>query len=635
MALTKVTHHLVDGIEAGADVTDSTNVASAMSGFPTGTDAVSSDLIAYYDESSSTWELGTIANVALQGPQGAAGSDGADGSDGSTGPQGATGAAGADGADGATGPTGAAGANGSTGPQGATGAAGADGADGATGPTGSTGATGATGAAGSPDTAAQVLTKVKTVDGSGSGLDADLLDGQHGSYYANESARKSVPSSGNYQITNSTSPQTLGTGYLRHDFLNSSGPPGSSYRSVLSISSYTGGSQWTQLSFNYNQGINTPIYFRQNQYNGSTWGSWHQLWDSANDGSGSGLDADTVDGIQASGFVNTTGDQNIDGIKIFTGANVTLDNPVNAWKYIRLQSSNSAKWDIATKENDTSGALQFRVGGGSANTAYVTTAGNYVSDTQGTLWGSSNDGSGSGLDADLLDGIQASSFVRNDTGNTINNNIGITQRGYFTTGTSGQNTNSGTLSYAFGYQIAGAWSHPYPDLILGFHTGVRIGGHTNYGGTRFYDDHPSRTNTMLFSVGNGDSHVRANNNIYAYTSDRRLKENFRPIENAVDKVKSIGGFLFDWRKDMMEKHDFIPDQEKDDAGLIAQEVQKVMPSAIKRAPFDHDLTKPNQSKSGEEFLTVQYEKMVPLLVEAIKEQQEQIDHLKKLLEGKE
>ena len=149
-------------------------------------------------------------------------------------------------------------------------------------------------------TAAEILTAIKTVDGSGSGLDADLLDGQQGTYYANEDARKSVPSSGNYQITNSTSPQTLGTGYLRHDFLNSAGPPGSSYRSVLSLSSYTGGSQWTQLSFNYNQGINTPIYFRQNQYNGSTWSSWHQLWDSVNDGSGSGLDADLLDGQHGS-----------------------------------------------------------------------------------------------------------------------------------------------------------------------------------------------------------------------------------------------------------------------------------------------------------------------------------------------
>ena len=139
---------------------------------------------------------------------------------------------------------------------------------------------------------------------------------------------------------------------------------------------------------------------------------------------------------------------------------------------------------------------------------------------------------------------------------------------------------------------------------------------------------------MIFSIGNGDDHVRATSNIYAYTSDKRLKENFRTIENAVDKVKSLDGLIFDWREDMMAKYEFEPDQKKDDAGLIAQEVQKVLPAAIKRAPFDYDAHKPNQSKSGEEFLTVQYEKVVPLLVQAIKEQQEQIDELKKLLENK-
>ena len=140
---------------------------------------------------------------------------------------------------------------------------------------------------------------------------------------------------------------------------------------------------------------------------------------------------------------------------------------------------------------------------------------------------------------------------------------------------------------------------------------------------------------MIFSVGNGDDHVRATSNIYAYTSDKRLKENFRPIENAVDKIKSLGGYIFDWREDMMAKYEFEPDQKKDDAGVIAQDVLKVMPAAVQRAPFDYDPNKKGHSKSGEEFMTVQYEKMVPLLIEAIKEQQEQIDQLKKLLEEKE
>jgi hypothetical protein len=131
---------------------------------------------------------------------------------GQTGPQGPTGPAGPQGAAGPTGPKGDAGATGATGPQGPTGATGLTpahqwsgtslrfyngsawgayvnlkGNTGAIGPTGATGATGPQGPAGadgSPDTAAQVLAKLVTVDGAGSGIDADLLDGSHASAFA-------------------------------------------------------------------------------------------------------------------------------------------------------------------------------------------------------------------------------------------------------------------------------------------------------------------------------------------------------------------------------------------------------------------------------------------------------------------
>jgi hypothetical protein len=77
-------------------------------------------------------------------------------------------------------------ASGQSGPQGPAGPAGP------TGLTGPAGANGANGVDGSPDTAAQVLTKIKTVDGAGSGLDADLLDGHDTAYFAPE-----APSDGN------------------------------------------------------------------------------------------------------------------------------------------------------------------------------------------------------------------------------------------------------------------------------------------------------------------------------------------------------------------------------------------------------------------------------------------------------
>jgi hypothetical protein len=80
------------------------------------------------------------------------------------------------------------------------------------------------------------------------------------------------------------------------------------------------------------------------------------------------------------------------------------------------------------------------------------------------------------------------------------------------TGVGGDSGNTSNHSYAI-YQGGGGWSHPYPDLHIGYHTGIKIGANTGYGGTRFYDD--STMATELFSVGNGDSHVRAANNLYA------------------------------------------------------------------------------------------------------------------------
>ena len=82
------------------------------------------------------------------------------------------------------------------------------------------------------------------------------------------------------------------------------------------------------------------------------------------------------------------------------------------------------------------------------------------------------------------------------------------QEGYFTTNTSGQNTNASPGAYSFGFQMSGAWSHPYPDLCVGYHTGVRIGGHKNYHGTRFYNDHPLGSSpTEIFSIGKSDDHI--------------------------------------------------------------------------------------------------------------------------------
>jgi hypothetical protein len=64
-------------------------------------------------------------------------------------------------------------------------------------------------------------------------------------------------------------------------------------------------------------------------------------------------------------------------------------------------------------------------------------------------------------------------------------------------------------------------------------------------------------------------------------------------------------------------------------GLIAQEINEVLPEVVKIAPFDSN--KYGHSISGENYLTVMYQKVVPLLIEALKEQKEQIDRINKML----
>jgi len=124
----------------------------------------------------------------------------------------------------------------------------------------------------------------------------------------------------------------------------------------------------------------------------------------------------------------------------------------------------------------------------------------------------------------------------------------------------------------------------------------------------------------------GLGEIRAGGNITAYYSDERLKENIEPITRGLDKVSLLRGVTFN--SNQIAKDNGYHDDTKQ-VGVIAQDVQKVLPEAVKLAPFDTDYVDGELvSKSGENYLTVQYEKLVPLLIEAIKELKREIDELK-------
>ena len=121
-----------------------------------------------------------------------------------------------------------------------------------------------------------------------------------------------------------------------------------------------------------------------------------------------------------------------------------------------------------------------------------------------------------------------------------------------------------------------------------------------------------------FGVGTAASgttgEIRATNNITAfYSSDKRLKENIVNIPNALDKLMDINGVEFDWSSEYMEAHGGQDDlfNRKHQVGVIAQEVEKVLPEIVADRP--------------DGYKAVRYEQLVPLLIEAIKELKTEID----------
>ena len=212
--------------------------------------------------------------------------------------------------------------------------------------------------------------------------------------------------------------------------------------------------------------------------------------------------------------------------------------------------------------------------------------------TSKKIWDSGNDGSGSGLDADTVDGIQGASMMQLTATQTI------TGQNYFR---SDRDTTSNSPPLQ-------AYSSGGGGAIMSFHRGgyyainfgldsdnvIRMGGWS------------AATNRFQMDMS---GNLTMAGNITAY-SDIRLKENIKVIPDALSKVQQLRGVTFT-RND-------TEDLEKLHTGVIAQEVEAVLPEAV--------------SEDNDGIKNVAYGNMVGLLIEAIKEQQTQIEELKALVQ---
>ena len=107
--------------------------------------------------------------------------------------------------------------------------------------------------------------------------------------------------------------------------------------------------------------------------------------------------------------------------------------------------------------------------------------------------------------------------------------------------------------------------------------------------------------------------IIATNDIVAFTSsDERLKDNVTLLSDPIDKISQIKGVNFVWND---ESYDHLAGH---DIGVLAQDVEKVLPEVV--------------ATRDDGYKAVRYEKMVPLLIEAIKDQQQQITDLKSRLD---
>jgi hypothetical protein len=320
----------------------------------------------------------------------------------------------------------------------------------------------------------------------------------------------------------------------------------------------------------------------------------------------------------------TAGNGDGKGVKIgdvkLDTVDTTRDDLIIRANSIRFGSSSAAwsndtwaglKWDDSTKT--------LYIGGPRAGSTYWPNDAGTLADTTvnfvglvtsglkvngNTVWHSANDGSGSGLDADLLDGLNSASFLRSDNGtitlvpNLVSGPI-ASSMALSDSGSSIEVKNNGGTGDGNCALVAFHCTSQYARKL-----GLRADGTFGLGGWS--------SNAWQWYV-DASGNMLATGNVTAY-SDPRLKENFQRVVNPLGILRSLDGGTFNW------KHGYTHTAAKAgkrDYGILADQVGAVMPEIVTESI----------EIEGESYKTVAYEKLVPVLIEAVKTLEDRISAL--------
>jgi len=234
---------------------------------------------------------------------------------------------------------------------------------------------------------------------------------------------------------------------------------------------------------------------------------WRQVWTNTTDGSGSGLDADLLDGIQGSSFLRSDATDTASQRIVFSA------NATNNWDTIATASGSQGGIEIYNTGSGNDAFMAFHAGsdyafyfGIDADNNQLSVGGWSMGANKYKVWNGSNDGAGSGLDADLLDGQQGSYYLAyaNFTGTPTIPSVGngtLTVQGTGVLGGSGTFTanQSGNSIISVTHDNSGATAGSYTNANItinasGHITAAADGSDAN---TNYY------TTTATFNTGNG------------------------------------------------------------------------------------------------------------------------------------
>ena len=228
------------------------------------------------------------------------------------------------------------------------------------------------------------------------------------------------------------------------------------------------------------------------------------------------------------GTATTESKLTFDGTQLQLGSGTNIDLSTND-VYLRSRVIHNPKsgGDGMYIGYNNANSGHTRIYGGGATSGGITVQGSGNGDCYvngNVIWNSGNDGSGTGLDADTVDGIQGANFVRSDTTDTMSGDYNITGK-LLIGGAYGNNSYNSVSStrllfgggddqdnYHIGTNMEN-YGGNYTKLDLRWHTGIRMGAQPSYGGVRIFNNED--LSTLLFSVGRGDGNTRVESgNLY-------------------------------------------------------------------------------------------------------------------------